>query len=63
MPTAAPDELRERMVAEIAARDKIDLVKARAVLNALPISALVQLEMRLKDRVPEFQSDYDPYGR
>lgn len=60
MPTAV-DELRERMLGHVMARDKVTKNQAAAVLDRLGPGERTRLELELRDGAPPpFTSDYDP---
>lgn len=62
--TTLSDELRNRMVRRVMARDRMTKDAATAIINRLPPSELTRLEMEMRDHErPAFTADYDPYAR
>lgn len=57
-----PDEIRARMVDYIAARDRLPRDQAERAMRSLGAADLIRLELALRNR-PQFESNYDPFGR
>lgn len=56
------DELRDRLIAAVMRRDRMEKADATRIVNGLSVAEMIRLEMEFAPRTPAFTSEYDPYA-